>query len=342
MLDFINQSGPIKFFVAFAIVLALIGLTAWLVRRFSANRLGGATRGRQPRLAVIDAASVDGRRRLVLIRRDNVEHLMMIGGPNDLVVEPNIVRATAGRDAGRDTYRPAPEARQDARVSPVVETNGGNWPLQPAVEPPPAAPMQPPAPARSYRAPVTDEPWVPPEAPMREPVREPAPRARQQNTDNVTGSITSMASEFNAKLSPDFDVPPPPPRPVPMREPVAVVPPPPAPPPPSTAPQTDRNLAEMAQRLEAALRRPNPKDDIHPPVTDPLAASPKPAEPSSSSSWRTEPKLDFAPEVKAEPKFDMTPEPKVDTKPQNSAAKNPFDSLEEEMASLLGRQPGKT
>jgi hypothetical protein len=132
-----------------------------------------------------------------------------------------------------------------------------------------------------------------------------------------------------------------------MREPAAAVPPPPpaAAPPPSTAqltPQTDRNLAEMAQRLEAALRRPNTKDDIHPPVTDPLAASPKPAEQSASSSWRTEPKLDFAPEVKAEPKFDMTPEPKVDTQPQNPAAKNPFDSLEEEMASLLGRQPGKT
>ena len=47
---------------------------------------------RMPRLAVIDAAAVDGRRRLVLVRRDNVEHLLMIGGPADLVVEPNIVR----------------------------------------------------------------------------------------------------------------------------------------------------------------------------------------------------------------------------------------------------------
>jgi len=29
-----------KFFIAFAVVLALIGLTAWLVRRFGSNRLG--------------------------------------------------------------------------------------------------------------------------------------------------------------------------------------------------------------------------------------------------------------------------------------------------------------
>src|SRR5438876_8032703 len=84
----------VRFVVAFVIVLALIGLTFWLIRRFGTSRVGnGAQRGRQPRLAVIDAAPVDGRRRLVLVRRDNVEHLLMIGGPSDIVVEQNIVRA---------------------------------------------------------------------------------------------------------------------------------------------------------------------------------------------------------------------------------------------------------
>src|SRR2546423_14123179 len=84
----------VRFVVAFVIVLALIGLTFWLIRRFGTARVGAAAqRGRQPRLAVIDAAPVDGRRRLVLVRRDNVEHLLMIGGPSDIVVEQNIVRA---------------------------------------------------------------------------------------------------------------------------------------------------------------------------------------------------------------------------------------------------------
>src|SRR3954466_11297891 len=92
-------STPITFFFAFLVVLALIGLTAWLVRRFAGNRLGAnANRGRMPRLAVIDAAPVDGRRRLVLVRRDNIEHLLMIGGPTDIVVEQNIVRAMPARD----------------------------------------------------------------------------------------------------------------------------------------------------------------------------------------------------------------------------------------------------
>src|SRR5436190_1697976 len=106
---------------AFVAVLALIGAAAWLVRRFAGNRLGAnTTRGRMPRLAVIDAAAVDGRRRLVLVRRDNIEHLLMIGGPTDVVVESNIVRALPGRDqlpqrAGVGAAEPAP------RIAPLPD-----------------------------------------------------------------------------------------------------------------------------------------------------------------------------------------------------------------------------
>jgi hypothetical protein len=340
----------LKFVVAFAIVLGLIALTAWILRRISSNRLGGSARGRQPRLAVIDAASVDGRRRLVLIRRDNVEHLMMIGGPNDLVVEPNIVRASAARDAGREAFRSTPpEARQDMRQemrpAPIGDSNG-NWPLQPAVEPPAPAPMPSPAP-RSYRPPVSEEPWVAAESavPPAPPPRDPGLRARP--TDSITGNITNMAAEFNARLSPELDLPPappPPPRPAPMREPPAAATPAPSAPPP-LPPHTDKNLAEMAQRLEAALRRPSAHQDVHPPVTDPLAApmasketTMKPPEPMR------EPRMESRMEPRAEPKLDIAAEPKSEPKPdaKPAAAKNPFDSLEAEMASLLGRQSGKT
>ncbi len=48
--------------------------------------------GQRPerRLGVIEQSSLDGRRRLVLIRRDDVEHLIMTGGPVDVVIETNI------------------------------------------------------------------------------------------------------------------------------------------------------------------------------------------------------------------------------------------------------------
>src|SRR6184192_3892491 len=122
------QGSPITFIVAFIVVLALIGVAAWLVRRFANNRLGANTqRGRMPRLAVIDAAAVDGRRRLVLIRRDNVEHLLMIGGPTDVVIEPNIVRAASAREvpgrqpAAADTLpRPVPLGEPDTWPEPAL------------------------------------------------------------------------------------------------------------------------------------------------------------------------------------------------------------------------------
>ena len=44
----------------------------------------------EPRLEVIEQAYVDGKRKLMLIRRDDVEHLIMTGGPVDVVVETGI------------------------------------------------------------------------------------------------------------------------------------------------------------------------------------------------------------------------------------------------------------
>jgi flagellar protein FliO/FliZ len=53
---------------------------------------GGSVFGNrnERRLGVVEQSSIDGRRRLVLIRRDNVEHLVMTGGPVDIVIETNI------------------------------------------------------------------------------------------------------------------------------------------------------------------------------------------------------------------------------------------------------------
>src|SRR6202163_3214212 len=111
-MEVIDMPVAAKFIVAFVLVLVLIGGFALLWRRFAGGPLStSGPRGRQPRLAVIDAAAVDARRRLVLIRRDNTEHLLMIGGPTDVVVETNIVRAGA-----------ATGVREPARMSMTAET----------------------------------------------------------------------------------------------------------------------------------------------------------------------------------------------------------------------------
>ena len=73
----------------------LIGVL-WLVRgRRAPSPFVRGGKNRQPRLQVLDAAAVDARRRLVLVRRDDTEHLIMIGGPTDIVIESGI---TAGRE----------------------------------------------------------------------------------------------------------------------------------------------------------------------------------------------------------------------------------------------------
>jgi hypothetical protein len=326
MFDLLGSEMPLaaKFFIAFAIVLALIGLTAWLVRRFGSNRLG-SSRGRQPRLAVIDAAPVDGRRRLVLIRRDNIEHLLMIGGPTDLVVEPNIVRAVGTREVAREAPRMTTETPR------ATTSTEGTWPLQPVNEPAPITPMNLP---RPYRSNATEEPWLPPE---------PGGRARPSPEFN------GLAGELSARLNaPDLGSP------VVRPEPRMSAPPPSE---PAPSPQNDHNLAEMAQQLEAALRRTPAPADTRPPVTDPLVSAPASApskapdpprgllrEPKMRHEARPDPKIESKVEPKmepkAEPKFESKFEPKLE--PSATPGKSLYDNLEQEMASLLGRPPGKT
>ena len=317
------NGSPITFIVAFIVVLALIGVAAWLVRRFATTRLGANTqRGRMPRLAVIDAAAVDGRRRLVLVRRDNVEHLLMIGGPTDIVVEPNIVRAAAGRDqipqrpsaAEPPRLAPMPDAGSWADEAPRPEVLDHPEPQMPEPPPRPARPsfadeVRRPAPAlaerRSEPALGGFSPEPMPPRPEREPRPEPMP-PRVARSEPPLMPRPPRASE-------PVKVPPvraeraaaPPPPPVPQAPPV---PPPAAAAAPSNA---EQNLAEMAQRLEAALRRPA-GETIAPPVApDPPAAPPRAA--------RVEPPAPPAPP------------------PRPAPEKTSFENLEDEMASLLGR-----
>jgi len=85
--------------LALAVVLLLFGLFIFVLKRLTGAN-APQSRNRQPRIALMDSATVDTRRRLVLVRRDNVEHLILIGGPTDVVVEQNIVR-NAPLSAGR-------------------------------------------------------------------------------------------------------------------------------------------------------------------------------------------------------------------------------------------------
>ena len=93
MLDEIAGAYGSRFFLAAGGVgialLLLIGIL-WVLRNRAPSPFVRGGKNRQPRLQVLDAAAVDARRRLVLVRRDGVEHLIMIGGPTDIVIESGI------------------------------------------------------------------------------------------------------------------------------------------------------------------------------------------------------------------------------------------------------------
>ncbi|HEY5129281.1 MAG TPA: flagellar biosynthetic protein FliO [Bradyrhizobium sp.] len=312
----------LTFFFAFVAVLALIGLAAWLVRRFAGNRLGAnPNRGRMPRLAVIDAAAVDGRRRLVLVRRDNVEHLLMIGGPTDIVVEPNIVRAIPGRD--QMPQRPGVGAEPPPRIAPLPDAGWANGDGQRTDAFDHAEPQMPEPPPRPARPSFADQ------------ARRPAPSERRERSEPLRGDPLAgfapeplagrpeprpelrgepMPSRVTSRNEPAMARPPRPseaPTAPPVRAPERAAAPP--PPPPASMSAADQNLAEMAQRLEAALRRPA-GDTGEPRVGAPPVA---PEPPPGRAASRSEPSI--APPVAAPP------------------PKSGFENLEDEMASLLGR-----
>ena len=85
----------LRFVAALAFVVALIVGLAWGVRRFGlVGAAAVARRSGDRRLAVVEVLPVDTKRRLLLLRRDGIEHLVMLGAERDLVIEIG-VRAPA-------------------------------------------------------------------------------------------------------------------------------------------------------------------------------------------------------------------------------------------------------
>jgi flagellar protein FliO/FliZ len=263
--------GRIGGILALVVGLCLLGLIAiYLWRAFGRGIRAAAPRGaRQPRLGIVDAFDLDRHRQLVLVRRDNVEHLIMIGGPNDLLIEEAIVRAQpSGVERREPASAPNNQGERQPPRLPIEPSQGGQGAstapsidIKPDREPAPA-PAAPPL-----------RPTIDP-APVEQPMAPPAPLNR-----------------------PPFSATPPrpmPPRPAPPMRPA---------PTPPTAPRP--GAPTLAQR----------------PVTPPSVTPPAP--PVAA------PEPDRAPEPAREP----AREPPRDA-PKLSVN---IDSLEEEMAKLLGR-----
>lgn len=77
-----------KFVSAFVFVIALMLLLSWAMKRL--NWTGALAAAGRRRLKVVEFMPLDHRRRLVLVRRDDREHLLLLGPQGETVVETGI------------------------------------------------------------------------------------------------------------------------------------------------------------------------------------------------------------------------------------------------------------
>lgn len=115
----------LRFILALLLVLGLLALAAFLLRRSGL----GPKLGRSRRLSVLESLPVGPKHRLLLVRRDDVEHLLLLGPEGDLVVEsqiPTNSAHSASTNAGSTTAN-----SQDAGPINFGRTDRDRQPRQP-------------------------------------------------------------------------------------------------------------------------------------------------------------------------------------------------------------------
>jgi flagellar protein FliO/FliZ len=95
----------LRFALAFLFVMALILGIAWGVRRFGLAGPAMPGVGRKRRVNIVESVVLDAKRRVVMIRCDDSEYLVLLGQGNDLVLKsdkaaPIIAAVPGGQAAG--------------------------------------------------------------------------------------------------------------------------------------------------------------------------------------------------------------------------------------------------
>lgn len=107
----------LRFALALVFVLGLVAGCSWFGKRMGLAPRASAA-GTAKRLAIIEVQPVDARRKLVLIRRDDREHLVLLNGDQDLLIEGGITAPEGQRDS-----EPPPSAGKTS-LSRILPFNG--------------------------------------------------------------------------------------------------------------------------------------------------------------------------------------------------------------------------
>jgi flagellar protein FliO/FliZ len=119
--------------LALGVVLVLIVLGLWVLKVFF-RASTNLSRGRNRRINVVDSVMLDPRRQLFIVRRDNVEHLILTGGPQDLVVESGIAVEKPAGPAARRPVLPSVPAAPAATAAPTEQRPVSSHPVTDALE----------------------------------------------------------------------------------------------------------------------------------------------------------------------------------------------------------------
>ncbi|MCV3241423.1 flagellar biosynthetic protein FliO [Mesorhizobium sp. ZC-5] len=185
-------------------LLVVVLVVVKLVRNLTFGTFVAGGRNRKTRLAVMDATAVDSHRRLVLVRRDDVEHLLLIGGPTDVVVEQDIrLQFQQRRPAQHTEHDLPPRQPERSRPTEVPQTapqRNEAPPRHPQAQP---VPPQQRAPERHAPQLVSPHPGRPPNNSVPE-TRPPAPARAPAavNTGGQTHYLGSRATPVAAKPQP--------------------------------------------------------------------------------------------------------------------------------------------
>jgi flagellar protein FliO/FliZ len=87
-MELISAAQLAKFAAALILVLAMMAGLGMIMRRFASSHAFAASE--RKRLRIVESLPIDGRRRAVLIRRDDREHLIILGANGETVVETGI------------------------------------------------------------------------------------------------------------------------------------------------------------------------------------------------------------------------------------------------------------
>lgn len=107
MTDIVSAGDLLRFALALVFVVGLIGLLALLLKRYGSGLAFAGRQGGVRRLSVREMLPIDARHRLVLVRRDNKEHLLLLGPQGSMVVEtgvdapPEALRQQGGEPASQ-------------------------------------------------------------------------------------------------------------------------------------------------------------------------------------------------------------------------------------------------